>query len=394
MEIGYILGKICLGTPFEKYPGNILRGLKKMKKYDWKDSNMELVGSDVDRSVKKEAASHEPMWQSTGQGPCLKVWRIEKFIVKEWPEKDYGRFYRGDSYIVLKSYLEENKLLHDIHFWIGKESTQDEYATAAYKTVELDTYLDDVPVQHRECEGHESERFKSYFNKFEVLKGGVDSGFNPVKPNEYKSRLLLYTKSGKKAHVKEVSFRSELHPEDIFILDVGVKIFQWYGSDSNLFNRHSANYYCQDLKSERGGKATSEVINDESEENQTFKKMLSHCENDDDDDDDDDIDVEEDDVRKLFKISDKDGTLSMELIEQSEGRLNRCNLKSEDVFLIDTKNACFVWIGNKASANEKQNGLAYAHNYLNSTKHPLASVSCMKEGAINSGLDKLLSHSE
>ena len=44
-------------------------------------------------------------------------------------------------------------------------ASQDEYGTAAYKTVELDTLLDDKPVQHRECEGHESELFLSYFPK-------------------------------------------------------------------------------------------------------------------------------------------------------------------------------------------------------------------------------------
>ena len=37
------------------------------------------------------------------------------------------------------------ELLYDVHFWIGQYSSQDEYGTAAYKTVELDTLVSDLP---------------------------------------------------------------------------------------------------------------------------------------------------------------------------------------------------------------------------------------------------------
>ena len=39
----------------------------KPKKYDWKDSNMAMFGSDLDKSVKKEAAQGEPAWAGSGK---------------------------------------------------------------------------------------------------------------------------------------------------------------------------------------------------------------------------------------------------------------------------------------------------------------------------------------
>ena len=95
-------------------------GMVKGTEYDWKDSNMSLVGSDTDRAVKKEAASMEPAWKCTDEPKeGLKVWRIVKFIVTDWPEEDYGNFFSGDSYIILNTWKEQDEFKYDLHFWIG-----------------------------------------------------------------------------------------------------------------------------------------------------------------------------------------------------------------------------------------------------------------------------------
>lgn len=101
----------------------------------------------------------------------LKIWRIEQFKVKEWPKDQYGKFFTGDSYIILYTYQKPGgeALLHDIHFWLGKETSQDEAGTAAYKTVELDDFLGTLPVQYREVEGFESQSFLRHFPQMTVV---------------------------------------------------------------------------------------------------------------------------------------------------------------------------------------------------------------------------------
>ena len=168
----------------------------KQKPYDWKDSNLSKFSNN---KVKKEEIT-DPAWENAGQEVGIRIWRINKFKVEDWKKENYGEFYSGDSYIILNTYKEEDgdELKYHVHFWIGKYSTQDEYGTAAYKTVELDTFLDDKPVQHRECMGRESSLFKSYFECLTLLKGGCDSGFNRVLPEAYTPRMFIVEKQDNK----------------------------------------------------------------------------------------------------------------------------------------------------------------------------------------------------
>jgi gelsolin len=124
----------------------------------WKDSNLALIGSELDHKIKAAAAAGEPQWDDISGEAGLKVWRIEQFKVVPWPEDKHGHFHKGDSYVVLNAYKkpDSDAIFYDIHIWIGTESSQDEYGTAAYKMVELDDALGGAAIQHRQVKGHES----------------------------------------------------------------------------------------------------------------------------------------------------------------------------------------------------------------------------------------------
>ncbi|XP_060552733.1 gelsolin-like protein 2 [Ruditapes philippinarum] len=356
-----------------------MSGLRKAKKYDWKDSNLALFGSDTEKNIKKESAATEPAWQKAGQEVGIQIWRIVNFKVTQWPKEDYGKFYNGDSYIILNTYKDddEEELQYDVHFWIGSQSTQDEYGTAAYKTVELDTFLNDKPVQHREVQGFESDMFKSYFKTITIMKGGADTGFRKVKPEEYTPRLLHFSGTRKNVEVREVTRnKKSLNSGDVFILDQGLKIYQWNGSGSNKDERMKAMQFLIQLKSERNGRPNTETLDEGSTEpGHDFFKSL-----DEEDDGDDDVSgfVAQDDQKELYRLSDASGQLNYKL--EKKGDVSMGDFDTKDVFLLDTKKSLFVWIGKGASEAERRNAMGYAHNFLQKTNHPLVPVCCLAEG--------------
>jgi gelsolin len=70
------------------------------------------------------------------------------------------------------------------------------------------------------------------------MKGGADTGFRKVKPEEYTPRLLHFSGTRKNVEVREVTRnKKSLNSGDVFILDHGLKIYQWNGSGSNKDER-------------------------------------------------------------------------------------------------------------------------------------------------------------
>jgi len=363
-----------------------MSGLRKAKKYDWKDSNLALFGSELERNVKKASAETETAWKGAGQKVGLKIWRVVKFKLETWPHEQYGEFYSGDSYIVLNTYIKpgEDDLEYDVHFWIGKYSTQDEYGTAAYKTVELDTLLDDKPIQHREVQGYESELFKSYFKVMEYLEGGAESGFRHVKPQEYKPRLMHFHGDRTRVEVKQVPLRRDsLKSDDVFILDLGLTAFQWTGAKANKDEKFKAMQFMTDLKGRRFGRMKVEFVED-GDEDEDFN---ANFDKEEEAEEDEDAAPLKKSTPLLFKLSDESGDMSFDKV--AEGGLKTSMLHSEDVFIVDGTNQCFVWIGKDASSMERKQAMTYAHNYLTKTSHPVAPITAIMQGKENADFQRL-----
>ena len=108
---------------------------------------------------------------------------------------------------------------------------------------------------------HESAQFKALF-ALSYPKGGVDSGFNPVEPNAYTTKLLHVKKVGKTTSIIEVPCkRDSLNEGDSFVLDTGATVYVWAGKDSSPFETLAANLAAENLEQSRHGaaKATRDI---------------------------------------------------------------------------------------------------------------------------------------
>jgi len=342
----------------------------KEEKIDIANTNLALFGTDVEKEIKKLAAQGEPAWKTISKEPGIQIWRVEKFQIKEWPKEKYGSFFDGDSYIVLYTYKKEDKILYDVHFWLGQYTTQDEAGTAAYKTVELDDYLGGLPVQYREVQGFESEKFLSLFPKIIIQHGGVDSGFRHVEAEKYRHRLLHIKGTIKQSVVREVPLNhGSLNSGDVFILDEGMKIYQFQGRGASGGEKMKAAQIARGIDDERGSKVEIHVLDEENEDKATgkdaedwkhfwdsvggkhpIKKEAG-------------ADTQIKQVRQMYKVSDASGKLTF-----SEVPFKKTSLHEDDVFVVSTGPIIYTWVGKSANANEKKSAFQFAQNYLNT--HP------------------------
>ncbi|KAG7376712.1 hypothetical protein PHYPSEUDO_012856 [Phytophthora pseudosyringae] len=350
----------------------------------------------------------ESAFTEAGKAAGLQAWRIEDLKPVAVPTAELHRLHSGDSYIFLRTseattyerttyghelppphteYVSnpvpvctassaaatDSGLTWDIHFWLGKETSADESGVAAYKTVELDDALGGVPVQHRECQGFESALFLSYFKAtgLQYLEGGVASGFNEVKRDEYVTRL--YRIKGKRTvRVQQVPLQSSsLSVDDAYVLDIGLELYLYAGKEANRLEKAKALEFISKTREARGGRANVTFI-DEDPENAAFWEALGGFEpvtrsGESDEHHENAVKKNTTVLRVSGSVDDK---LQVADVTPSSGVLAKDILKTEDVFIIDVGNEVFVWVGQAASESERKNALTVAVHYLKKEGRP------------------------
>ncbi|KAF2075831.1 hypothetical protein CYY_002865 [Polysphondylium violaceum] len=335
---------------------------------DIAQSNIAQLGSELDKKCRSDKAALEDQWKDCGKTEGVKIWRIENYKPVAWPTSEYGKFYEGDSYVVLRTYSLDGALMNDIHFWLGQKTTIDESATAGFKATELDDYLGGNPTVYREVQGYETENFNNIFPTITILSGGIDSSFKRVEPGKYRNRLLQ-VKGKKNIRVSEVplTYRA-LNSGDVFILDAGLKLISWNGSKSASFERNKGSEVANAIKSDRLGKPEIKVTNEADQDEEFFKLLGGVGPISDAASGGSDLESDRRTSKTLFRLSDSSGKL--EFKEVGKNKLNRGVLDTNDVFLLDSGLGILVWVGRKASIAERKKAFTFASEYISKSGLP------------------------
>jgi len=364
----------------------------KPKIVDWHATNVAMIGSDLEKKIVQNVAKKEPAFQNAGKETGIEVWRVNHFKLEIIPKQGFGEFFNGDSYIVLQTVKDSSgQFRWDIYFWLGEATSLDEAGTAAYKTFELDNLFGDVATQHRQVQHFESDHFLELFAPFggvRILQGGVESGFHKVTPENYQPRLLQIKGTVKSMRIKEVPLTSDsLCSRDVFILDLGLVLWQFNGKTSNAAERLKAAQLVRAISDQRDGRAQITVREEGDKDLGPFFQQLGGQKPIKPEDDPSETVTAT--TKELWKLSDSTGKI--EFAKVAEGKISRKLLDTQEVFILYTGAEVIVWIGKKSDKNERKAGMQYAMEYLKAhNKSPQTSVSKVYEGGGNRVFDTYL----
>jgi len=165
-----------------------------------------------------------------------------------------------------------------------------------------------------------------------------------------------------KTVVREVRAEVDsLNAGDVFILDVGTKLYQFIGDHAGAGEKSKAAQVARAIDDQRGSNIEINIFsyNDKDAHAEFFwnflggkKAIKSAAEGG------DDTNLTE--KKKLFKLSDASGSLVT-----TEVAVALSSLHGDDVFILDAVATIFIWIGKGASPLERKSAFQTAQTYIN-----------------------------
>ncbi|KGL77756.1 Villin-1 [Tinamus guttatus] len=285
----------------------------------------------------------------------VEVWRVENRELVPVEKRWQGHFYGGDCYLVLYTYYVGPKVNRIIYIWQGRHASTDELAASAYQAVILDQKYNNEPVQVRVTMGKEPAHLMAIFKgKMVVYAGGTSrtGGTEPVPStrlfqvhgtNEYNTKAL------------EVPVRaSSLNSNDVFVLKTPKSCYLWYGKGCSGDEREMAKTVADIIS-----KAEKPVVAEGQEPSEFWVALGGKSQYA------DSKRLHEETFSvppRLFECSNKTGTfLATEIVDFTQD-----DLEEDDVYLLDTWDQVFFWIGKGANESEKESAAVMAQEYLRS----------------------------
>lgn len=289
--------------------------------------------------------------EDIGVIPGLACWEIENFLPNQVEEGLFGKFYEGDCYIVLQTFIDDsNSLNWKIWYWIGEKATLDKKACSAIHAVNLRNLLGaDCRTIRQEMNDEDDEFLALFESGVSYIEGGrTSSGFYTVE--DVDPEVRLYRATGTlSVHLERCPVSVDLLDiRHVFLLDAGQRLFIWNGRKSNLVTRTKTRLIGEKVnKNERKG--TAEIIQfGQGKETAEFWTLIGgppvsmevtispHTA----------IPVAN---PRLYKVGLGKGYLELPQVHIPKNGLVNKLLDTKCVYILDCITDVFVWIGKKST---------------------------------------------
>ncbi|XP_053171141.1 advillin isoform X2 [Scomber japonicus] len=309
--------------------------------------------------VMPEVAAQERMVDNgTGQ---VEVWRIENLELVPVDPQWYGYFYGGDCYLILYTYLVNNRKSYLLYIWQGRHATQDELAASAFQAVQLDQKYGDEPVQVRITMSKEPRHFMAIFKgKMVIFEGGTSrKGSSDPEPPIRLFQVHGSDSSNTKA-IEVPALATSLNSNDVFLLKSQSGVYLWCGKGSSGDERAMAKLVSSVI-GQKSHNGSDELVAEGQEPTEFWEllggkgpyassKRLQQ--------------TVLDHQPRLFECSNKTGRFIVSEVTQ----FTQDDLSEDDVMLLDTWDQLFLWIGKEANEVERKEAVVTSQEYLRT--HP------------------------